>query len=154
MAENKRIIGWLELTLLQIIEEYKSGSNEPLDGDNTERLSDVIKAKIDLQEGNITHDEYDAIIDNTATNSEIKYLFIDLEVREGERTHNHRVLIQTKLENVADAVEDYASDYWGESTKEENFFMACNDEISIRVRKYKLLDKKTYDIMHDIFYAL
>ena len=153
MAENKRIIDWLDLTLLQIIEEYKDGSDEPLDGDDTERLSDVIKAKIDIQEGNITYDEYDAIIDNTATNSEIKYLFIELEVREGERTHNHRVLLQTKLENVADAVEDYASDYWGESTKDGDFFMACNDEISIRVRKYKLLDKKTYDIMHDVFYG-
>ena len=58
----KRIIGWLDLTLLQIIEEYKGGSDEPLDGDDTERLSDIIKAKIDLQEGNITNDEYDKIL--------------------------------------------------------------------------------------------
>lgn len=149
MAENKRVIGWLDLTLLEIIEEYKGGSDEPLDGDDI----DIIKAKIDLQEGNITYDEYDAIIGNKATNSEIKYLFIELEVREGERTHNHRVLFQTKLDNVVDAVDDYASNYWGESTKEGDFFMACNDEISIRICKYKLLDKKTYDIMHDIFYG-
>ena len=44
--------------LLPIIEDYKAGDTEPLDGDEVDRLCEIIKAKINLQEGNITHEEY------------------------------------------------------------------------------------------------
>ena len=47
--------------LLPIIEEYRDG-DEPLDGDEVDRLCDVIKAKINLHEGNITEHEYDEIL--------------------------------------------------------------------------------------------
>ncbi len=53
--------GWLTF-LLPIIEEYKEGSNEPLDGDEVDRLCEIIKAKINLQEGNITRQEYEDIL--------------------------------------------------------------------------------------------
>jgi len=49
--------------LLPIIEEYKDGDSEPLDGDEVDRLCEIIKAKINLQEGNITQEEYDKLID-------------------------------------------------------------------------------------------
>jgi hypothetical protein len=49
---------WIDL-LLTIIEEYKDGSDEPLDGDEVDRLCEIIKAKINLQEGNITQQEYE-----------------------------------------------------------------------------------------------
>jgi len=49
---------WINL-LLPIIEEYKDGSDEPLDGDEVGRLCEIIKAKINLQEGNITQQEYE-----------------------------------------------------------------------------------------------
>ena len=53
------------ITQLQpIIDEYKDGSNEPLDGDEVDDLGRIIKAKINLQEGNITPDEYVKILDN------------------------------------------------------------------------------------------
>lgn len=48
---------WINL-LLPIIEEYKNGDTEPLDGDEVDRLCEIIKAKINLQEGNITQEEY------------------------------------------------------------------------------------------------
>lgn len=49
---------WID-HLLPIIEEYKSGSEgEPLDGDDVDKLCEVIKAKINLHEGNITEAEY------------------------------------------------------------------------------------------------
>jgi len=58
---------WLDLTLREIIVEYKEGSeNEPLDGDAVDRVCEIIKAKINLHEGNITPKEYTEILDGTA----------------------------------------------------------------------------------------
>lgn len=51
---------WMK-QLLPIIEEYRDGT-EPLDGDEVERLIDVIRAKINLHEGNITEEEYEEIL--------------------------------------------------------------------------------------------
>jgi hypothetical protein len=48
--------------LLPIIEEYRDGG-EPLNGDEVDGLCSIIKAKINLQEGNITEAEYDRILD-------------------------------------------------------------------------------------------
>jgi len=52
---------WIE-QLQPIIDEYKHGSDEALDGDEVDRLVKIIKAKINLNEGNITQDEYDKIL--------------------------------------------------------------------------------------------
>ena len=59
---------WIE-QLLPIIEEYRGGvvllvndENEPLDGDEVDDLCKIIKAKINLHEGNITQKEYDEIL--------------------------------------------------------------------------------------------
>lgn len=54
---------WIE-QLLPIIEEYKGSAdeNEPLDGDEVDDLCKIIKAKINLHEGNITQEEYDEIL--------------------------------------------------------------------------------------------
>jgi hypothetical protein len=52
---------WINL-LLPIIEEYRDGG-EPLNGDEVDSLCSIIKAKINLQEGNITSAEYDSILD-------------------------------------------------------------------------------------------
>jgi len=55
---------WIE-QLLPIIDEYKNGSeDEPLDGDDVEELCKIIKAKINLQEGNITEKEYEEILNS------------------------------------------------------------------------------------------
>jgi hypothetical protein len=52
---------WID-QLMPIIEEYKDGSDEPLDADEVDDLVEIIKAKINLQEGNITVEEYNAIL--------------------------------------------------------------------------------------------
>ena len=52
---------WIE-QLLPIINEYKGDDDEPLDGDDVDRLCEVIKAKINLHQGNITEDEYNEIL--------------------------------------------------------------------------------------------
>ena len=52
---------WIE-QLIPIIEEYKDGSDEPLDGDAVDDLLKIIGAKINLQEGNIDEEEYNEIL--------------------------------------------------------------------------------------------
>lgn len=52
---------WIE-QLIPIIEEYRDGSDEPLDGDEVDRLVEVISAMINLHEGNITEEEYNLIL--------------------------------------------------------------------------------------------
>jgi hypothetical protein len=49
--------------LLPIINEFKDGDDEPLDGDAVEVLVNIIRAKINLHEGNITEEEYNKILD-------------------------------------------------------------------------------------------
>tara|TARA_R100001530_G_scaffold134304_1_gene108924 strand:- start:305 stop:667 length:363 start_codon:yes stop_codon:yes gene_type:complete len=50
--------------LIPIINEYKEGSTEePLDGDDVDALCSIIKAKINLHEGNITESEYEKKVD-------------------------------------------------------------------------------------------
>ena len=44
---------WIEL-LRPIIKDFKEGSNEALSPQEVERLSLIIRLKIDLEEGNIT----------------------------------------------------------------------------------------------------
>lgn len=52
---------WIE-QLQPIIDEFKDGNDEPLDGDEVDKLAKIIKAKINLQEGNITEKEYEEIL--------------------------------------------------------------------------------------------
>lgn len=52
---------WIE-QLQPIIDEYKNGSNEALDGDDVYNLTHILKAKINLQEGNITEQEYNELL--------------------------------------------------------------------------------------------
>lgn len=50
-----------EKPLIEIIKEYKDGSEEPLDGDEVDRLTEHLRNKINLFEGNITQEEYDEL---------------------------------------------------------------------------------------------
>ena len=52
---------WIE-ALLPIIEEIKNGDDSPLDGDEVDTLVEIIRAKINFQEGNITEKEYEKLM--------------------------------------------------------------------------------------------
>lgn len=65
MTQQETKQGWYDLTLSEIIWEYRGGGyedNEPLDGDAVEDLVGILKAKINLFEGNITQEEYNKIL--------------------------------------------------------------------------------------------
>ena len=56
---------WIELSLYDIIQEYKDGNiEEALDGDEVDNLLKLLSAKINLQEGNITDEEYYDLLEN------------------------------------------------------------------------------------------
>lgn len=44
--------------LQEIIDGYKDGEAEPLDGDEVDRLVEIIRLKLNFMEGNITQEEY------------------------------------------------------------------------------------------------
>lgn len=54
---NEKDFAW-GTELRKIIDDYKDGSDEPLDGDEAESLVEILRKKINLMEGNITESEY------------------------------------------------------------------------------------------------
>ena len=42
----------------EIIKKYKEGSDEALDGDEVDRLTEHLRNQINLIEGNVTEEEY------------------------------------------------------------------------------------------------
>jgi hypothetical protein len=48
--------------IYKLIEEYKQGNNEPLDSDEVETLINLLRLEVDLNEGNITQQEYNNLI--------------------------------------------------------------------------------------------
>ena len=66
---------WLN-QLTPIITDFKDGNTDPLDGDEAEDLIRIIGAKINLNEGNITDTEYNAILDGKPN----KYVLSDSSI--------------------------------------------------------------------------
>lgn len=58
-------MNWMNLTLEEIIKEYKSGDGckTPLTRSEVNDLTLIISAKINLHEGNITEEEYEHLLD-------------------------------------------------------------------------------------------
>jgi hypothetical protein len=57
---------WIE-QLRPIIIDFKDGSKEPLTSQEVERLSLIIRLKIDLEEGNVSIDDLDIAIKHGST---------------------------------------------------------------------------------------
>ena len=57
---------WIE-QLRPIIKDFKEGNNEPLSLEEVERLSLIIRFKIDLEEGNLNNKEIEDIVNHGPT---------------------------------------------------------------------------------------
>ena len=57
---------WIEL-LRPIIKDFKEGSNEALSPQEVERLSSIIRFKIDLEEGNLNNMEMEDTVNHGPT---------------------------------------------------------------------------------------
>lgn len=60
--ETFKVGNEMDYTLQEIITNFKNGDDEPLDGDEVEDLIDILRAKINLHEGNITEEEYEKLL--------------------------------------------------------------------------------------------
>ena len=56
--EADRFVNAWTNQLKQIIDDYKDGNTDPLDGDEADRLGDILRLKINMMEGNMTEEEY------------------------------------------------------------------------------------------------
>ena len=57
---------WIEY-LKPILKDYKDGDKQPLTLEDVDELVNTLKAKINLNEGNISEKQYDSILDTGAT---------------------------------------------------------------------------------------
>jgi len=58
---TERMNSWIE-QLYPIIEEFKDGDEDALDGDAVDELIEKIRNELNLHEGNITQREYDELM--------------------------------------------------------------------------------------------
>ena len=79
----------------------------------------------------------------------IKYLFLRFDIQDGERTHQHKVLTQTKAVDIKFAIRRYLSTYWGEGyyDKYNKLWYYWDDEISLKFITYEILTKQEYDFL-------
>lgn len=83
----------------------------------------------------------------------LRYLFITLDVRDGERTHTHRVLHTTRCKNINFAAEYYAARFWGDARREDCGWSAWGGEILIEVSKVVELTLSDYENLSSLFYS-
>lgn len=84
----------------------------------------------------------------------MKKLFITLNVQDGENRHTHRVLTTCKdKENVQDAANKYASEYYGKGEQDEfsNWFNFNAGSLAVKVENVRELSDYEYQLMSDIF---
>jgi hypothetical protein len=86
----------------------------------------------------------------------MKHLFITLKVQDGEHEHTHRVLTTCEdSENILEAANNYAKDYWGDSDKEEDsdWYYFLGGTIALKVQNVELLSEFEYNLLTKIFYG-
>ena len=66
LTESTSDKSWIE-QLRPIIKDFKNGSNDPLTPQEVERLSFMIRFKIDLEEGNLNNKEIEDIVNHGPT---------------------------------------------------------------------------------------
>ena len=66
VKESSSKKSWIEL-LRPIIKDFKEGSNEALSPQEVERLSSIIRFKIDLEEGNLNNMEMEDTVNHGPT---------------------------------------------------------------------------------------
>ena len=66
LTESTSDKSWIE-QLRPIIKDFKNGSNDPLAPQEVERLSLIIRFKIDLEEGNLNNKEIEDIVNHGPT---------------------------------------------------------------------------------------
>lgn len=89
---------WID-QLLPIRNEFMDGSvDEPMDGDDVDELCKIIKAKLNLHEGNITEEECNEILDSPREDKLDGQEFFDI-------MQQYRIAPMTEQDKVVKAFE-------------------------------------------------
>jgi len=81
----------------------------------------------------------------------IRYLFIHLEVKDGERTHNHRVLHTTRAKDLNFAVERYVSTFWGFGKVDKQSRWWDYGECAGRLKSFTEISREDYEMLNYLF---
>ena len=81
----------------------------------------------------------------------MKYLFITLEIQEGERRYLHRSLHKTKGNDIHFASERYAASFWNHSKHDKNGWWWPSGEMALRVHNVTQLKEKDYRLIESAF---
>jgi len=81
----------------------------------------------------------------------MRYLFIQLEIQDGERVHDHRVLHTTKAIDLNFAVERYVSTYWGYGEVDKQSRWWDYGECTGRLKSFTELTKEEYEMLDYLF---
>lgn len=76
-------------------------------------------------------------------------LFIHLEVQDGERTHDHKILHQTNCEDLNFAAEYYVAHFWGHGKRDfkDNWWW-YSGEFAAQLVDYDELSDNHYKILN------
>ena len=75
-------------------------------------------------------------------------LFINLVIRDGERTYEYKVIHHTKCNNLEFAVQYYAAHFWGYSELDGSEWIAWSGEIAISVDSWKIIPNEDLKILN------
>ena len=95
------------------------------------------------------------ILEYRSKNESIKYLFIILEVQDGEHCHTHKVLHTTRCKSIEFAAQYYAAHFWGYSgnvgSKNHPKWEVEQGYPIIEVRKIEQVDKESFNNLSKLF---
>ena len=75
-------------------------------------------------------------------------LLIKIEIQDGERRHNHKVLHTTYCKNVDFAVEYYVAHYWGQGIREYKNEWWWYGDFAGRLETYYVLTEDEWNILN------
>ena len=78
----------------------------------------------------------------------IRYLFVHLEVQDGERKHDHKVVFATRANNLGLSAQRYVANYWGYGKREEDWWW-WDGEIAGRLVSWKELTEQSYNLLNE-----
>jgi len=79
---------------------------------------------------------------------ENKYLFIHIEIQDGEFVHNHKVVIITKCKSLEYAAIYYVAHYWGYGVRElKNECWWWHGVLCGRIKDWTEVSKEDYKIL-------
>lgn len=106
------------------------------------------------------------ISEDGVNDTSIAYLYIRLNIRDGEREHTHHCLTQTDESDLKKAAEEYAKTFWcneddyegeegngGSSWEDNGSYYMHGGEICVQLKNWRKITKEEFHKLGDFFYT-